>query len=320
MEQITLYESITYFLNEILVWGSPESTIQAYKTDLMIFSKFVEGQGNRKFTYIDEFKKMHATAFREYLICEGYKETTINRKINCLKRFTKYLHNNGHIRVNFMSEVRTSRPEEEEITRILSEEEVNTLIASPSRVEDKNWQRDMAILAVLAFTGCRRSELLALNFSDIDFVNKIVLIKRKKTRNASQIPINDRLYRILLEYYKFVSPESPLTPLFSSEKGNRLSVTAFETLFKKYVEKSGIEKEFSVYPHVLRHTYISRLVNQNVAFEQIKMLTGHRDFRSLERYAHLDGENKRKLVEKVTYSYPPNTLKNIIENDIRKNK
>jgi len=110
--------------------------------------------------------------------------------------------------------------------------------------------------------------------------------------------MNAPLYKVLNQLYMEKKPD-PDDPVFISNKGNRLSNTAFNQMFQKYVKLSGLKKDFNITSHVFRHSFCTHLVKQGIPLIAIQRYTGHRDINSLNVYSHVSSEQKKVVMCKL---------------------
>ena len=96
-----------------------------------------------------------------------------------------------------------------------------------------------ALLALLAYGGLRRSELLGLDWDDVDLSRRLVRIRKAKGGRQRTIPIHPALAPLFAEYY---ATRLPLTEqaVFVGVQGGRLNVTQLAQTFRHYVEASGV--------------------------------------------------------------------------------
>lgn len=291
--KITINQAIEEFPNYLSMKGITKSTCKAYIGDLKIFRNYMK-DSYPSIVYIDTIKKFHIISYRNFL-CDKlekkeYKKNTVDRKFDSLKVFYDYLEFYDYIEANFVKDFTFKRfrnitysaeSSETNIPRFLEEFEVKEIINTAKKDRTENKLRDIAILEVLRTTGCRRSSILELEWRDIDFFNNTILIKHRKSKNTSTVPLSSTLKQALADY-KYSLPEH--TPnVFNIGKD------AFNDLIKKYIDKSGLqeEKDFKITAHTFRHSFITFLVKKKVPLEKIAQYTGHKDLRSLKVYTHL---------------------------------
>jgi integrase len=169
-------------------------------------------------------------------------------------------------------------------TRYLSPSELKAALeAAPA------WMR--APLALAAFTGMRRGELLALRWIDVDTENRRLYLRETKNGSLRVVALNELAMQVLSSLPR----RQPSEELFPDLNGQRLTVST-RRLFKRI----GInEASF----HSLRHTAASWLVMQGVDLYAVGQLLGHRTPRMTQRYAHLSPSYMAAAVSKLDYVF-----------------
>lgn len=207
----------------------------------------------------------------------------------------------------------------------LTEKEVGRFLT-----EAKN-DRLYALYVLEIFTGLRRGEILALQWSDIDFKqkrikvtktlslikaneedmqetgkkNKLVLTPPKTEKSIRTIPIQDNVIKILKEHRKLQGLEkmryadiyNDLNMVFAKEDGNFIYARDFLRQYQNILKKAGIEKKRF---HDLRHTFATILINENENPRVIQELLGHSTITTtMDVYSHVLESTKKKSVEKI---------------------
>ena len=145
------------------------------------------------------------------------------------------------------------------------------------------------IISLLYGLGLRRSELIGMNISDVDFGRKVVKVRGKGDK-MREIPILDALCEEILLYLEAVEAmcggkRSLKEPLLVTGRGQRL--------YPVYVDKAvkselggvkGITGKKS--PHVLRHSLATGLLNEEADLNSIKELLGHSSLAATQVYTH----------------------------------
>lgn len=145
--------------------------------------------------------------------------------------------------------------------------------------------RDKALLEFFFATGCRVSEVERLNITDIDFNNRSlkVLGKGDKERivflNASSI--------VALNNY-LENRKGNSEALFISERSpyQRIKKATIEKCIRSIGERSKVERK--VYPHLIRHTTATYLLNHGMKLEEVQMVLGHDSMDTTRIYAKSD--------------------------------
>ncbi|NYB73494.1 tyrosine-type recombinase/integrase [Sedimentibacter hydroxybenzoicus DSM 7310] len=303
-EKITLKKAIEQFPSYLNIKGLKDSTIGAYKIDILIFENYIK-EKYPSICYIDSIGKAHIMNYRNFLTekitTKEYKKSTVDRKYDSLKVFYDFLEEFGFIEDNFVKDfsfkrVRNQIFDEEKtlnLPKYLDEEDIKKIVETAKKDRTQNNIRDIAILEFLRSTGCRRSSVLALNWEDIDFVRDIITIKHSKTDNVSIVPLSKSLRQALIDY---LAIENRI-----SGKVFKIGKDALNDLVKKYVRNSGVQDkaDFNITIHTFRHSFITNLVRKNVSLKKIAQYTGHKDIRTLEIYTHLIPTNLNDVCELI---------------------
>jgi site-specific recombinase XerD len=159
-------------------------------------------------------------------------------------------------------------------------------------------ERDKLIVRVLADTGMRLGELLALTVDDIvvrhgkDYIR----IRHGKGDKERLVPLHEPLLSQLTDYgHRDRRVDEEAKHIFTSLKripGNGfepLTKSGVQQMIRKLGEDAGLKKR--VYPHLFRHSFITWLVIKGVPLLQIMEIVGHSDMQMLQKYTHLAPAN-----------------------------
>ena len=179
--------------------------------------------------------------------------------------------------------------------KLISVEEMSLLINSVLDTRDK------AILTLLAKTGVRRGELIAMDVSDINWTEQSIMLKKFKKRSGRTIFFDDETSRMLKRWINQRQIRNPTTPaLFIGEQGERLKRNGVYSMTAKYAERIGLhnstsprpEDHFS--PHCFRHWFTTHLRRAGMDREFIKALRGDRRREAIDIYDRIDREELRR--------------------------
>ena len=161
--------------------------------------------------------------------------------------------------------------------------------------------RDKAILAVLAKTGVRRGELIAMDVMDIDWEQQSITLKKFKKHSGRIVFFDDETSRLLK---RWVSQREKLEPesaaLFLGEKGGRLKRNGVYSMVVKYAEQVGLHDSTSskpedhFTPHCFRHWFTTHLRRAGMDREFIKALRGDRRREAIDIYDRIDRQELRR--------------------------
>jgi len=234
--------------------------------------------------------RLYLTRFRDRSGGELKKQTQ-NYHIIALRSFLKFLASRG---------IPALSPEKVELIKIgdrqitfLEPEEVDNLL---NRIDPtkKNGLRDRAMLELLFSTGLRVSELINLNYEQINLERgeMAVLGKGKKERIVF---ISAEAADWLKKY--FLARGESAGPLFRSDYGSkkagRLTARTIERIVKKYALLAGIVKKVS--PHTIRHSFATDLLIAGADLRSVQSLLGHSSITTTQVYTHLTDQRLREV-------------------------
>lgn len=245
---------------------------------------------------LTEFIQYASTdAVRQYLThlgVEQYSAATMARKIATLRSFYKWAERRGVAAANPMTAIRTPR-QAKRLPKAITIEQVETLLAAPGDA-DVLGRRDRAMLETLYSTGIRVSELVGLNFQDLDLPGEALRVrgKGKKERivplGSHAIGAVNRYLDLLREDPKFTAVARgahPQSPLFVNKHGGRLSSRSVRRKLDKYLKMAGLDPTIS--PHTLRHSFATHLLDNGADLRSVQELLGHQSLSTTQVYTHL---------------------------------
>lgn len=211
------------------------------------------------------------------------------RKMSALRSFFKYFYRRGDLQENIMTKIDLPKIHEKSITR-LSDDEVEKMVTAAA----KN-PRDEMIISLFLLSGVRVSELVGLDYQDIDLVNKTFLITRKGGKQTI-LHMGNQLHDKFANYFAGGN-WAPTTPLFT-KCGRRLSVRAIENIVKKYAKIAAPLKKIS--PHKLRSTYGTNLYKATNDIYIVADVLGHKDINTTKKhYAAISDDIRIKAADMV---------------------
>ena len=158
--------------------------------------------------------------------------------------------------------------------------------------------RDKAIMELFYSSGLRLSELAGLHWHQVDFSSGLVTVtgKGNKTR---MVPLGSYAADALLEWRKqratFAGFENP--NVFVSNRGTPISTRTIQTRIKHWAKQQGIPQK--VYPHLLRHSFASHMLESSGDLRAVQELLGHADISTTQIYTHLDFQHLAKVYDKA---------------------
>ncbi|NDW17392.1 recombinase [Dysgonomonas sp. 216] len=232
-----------------------------------------------------------------YLIEEGVKPRSVNRKLSALKSFYRYLVKLGEVKVNPLKRLvgpKVAKP----IPSFVSDGDLEGVLVDRTDDDEFEKLRDRLIVEVLYLTGMRRAELIGLKDVDVDFsMNQIrVTGKRNKQR---LIPFGEGFANVLKEYVlmRDENVRDRTGYFFVRQNGNPL----YPMLVYRIVTDvlGTIPTLAKTSPHVLRHSFATEMLNDGAELNAVKELLGHSSLASTEVYTHTSFEELKKNYKKA---------------------
>jgi site-specific recombinase XerD len=162
-------------------------------------------------------------------------------------------------------------------------------------------ERDRLLLALFAYGGLRRSELLGLDCDDVDLERRLIRVRVAKGGRQRVVPIHPGLVPLLLEYTR-ARPQSSEQALFLGAAGKRLTAPVLARTFNRYVTAAGVNRRKRITPHTLRHVFATELLSAGANLRQIQELLGHRHLDSTERYTRVTAHQLRGAVKRLQWA------------------
>lgn len=266
-------------------------TVRQYRYDLLNFNKWVR-KG------LEEILPEDIRGYMAYLKNErDYKNSSIARKLSCIKGFYKFLKRMGILEKNPSEDIQRPKIPKRVPVYLTTEEMEDIFNYLSSKRESVSGKRDYAIVKVLYHTGIRVSELANLDFSDISNSNGRFFIKViGKGDKERLIPLHQNALEAI-GYWEETRPKTLKTEaVFINLKTlKRLSTRGIEKKLRSIVKQSGIEKPIT--PHKLRHTFATELLNRGANLKDIQDLLGHESLATTQIYTHTDVNRLNKAVE-----------------------
>mgnify|MGYP005759563225 FL=1 len=319
---------------ELAYNGESVNTQIGYSIDIKIFLqylkkfKFPEIENLEDFTieHMEQINLHDLTAFQAYL--REYETDTvsidgkhikrirrnsaygINRKMSGVRGLFSYLYKNELISQNVTDKVDFKKLHQK-IKKPLTTQETVDLIDCIYNGEKylsgrdlteykKRKQRDIALFTAYLGTGCRVSELVNLDISDVDFENSSFIVTRKggdQQEIFMPVQVENELFLYLKQRIKDESVQDK-NALFISRLGKRMSAQGVEKLLKKYCYIAGITDPDKARPHALRRTFACNMIADGVDIKMVAELMGHKNIEVTHKYYTQYAVAERKKVMK----------------------
>lgn len=253
------------------VRGSSPNTLLAYRADLRQFLTAISPSPPHP-SQATDITPESLTNYVGWLRQQGYKPATVSRKMAAVRSFLEYLQ-----RENILSDPslrtglkppRAPRPR----PRVLSSDELNSLLTAPSQQDSPRALRDAAILSLLYATGLRAAEAVALRVDDLDLAEGWV---SRPGSDQPRLPLGSALpamRRYVVDGRPHLARRADDRSLFLNQRGQRLSRQGLWLVVKRWTTRAGLGADLS--PHSLRHTMAQHLLQQGRSRKEVQQLLG----------------------------------------------
>lgn len=233
-------------------------------------------------------------SFIVHLKGKRYATATVARKVAAVRSFFHFLVAEGAM-VSDPTEGLDAPRVGKALPHTLTVEEMERLLAAPTRLLTPEAIRDKAMLETLCATGMRVSELIALNLEDVDPAAGYVRCVGRSGRERV-IPIRYQAVQALEEYLQRGRPQlarkADQEALFLNHRGERLTRQGFWLITKEHAKRAGISP--SITPHTLRHSFAHHILSNGANLRSVQHLLGHASIATTQMYAHLAAKKGSK--------------------------
>ncbi len=251
-----------------------DNTVESYLLDLMSFLKWF----NNDVRITTKEDILNYISF----LRGNLNEKSINRHISSLKSFYSYLADMNYISINPLEDISILKVKKT-LPKYLSTEEVDKLLNI--KLNTAFDYRNKAMLEVIYGTGLRVSELVKLEYSNIDFENSIVRVKGKGKKDRI-VPLGEiasyylKIY--INDYRSKLLNKNNYNEIFLNNHGKPITRQGFNFILENIRRETGIEKELT--PHTLRHSFATHLLEGGADIRSIQEMLGHENISTTNIY------------------------------------
>lgn len=177
------------------------------------------------------------------------------------------------------------------LPKFLTERQADLLLSQPIQLIETDalepflaW-RDRIVLEILYGGGVRVSELVGLNYGDLDLRRATVRVTGKGNKQRL-CPIGENAVHCVRHFRsEFAQDSSINAPLIVNRAGKRLSVRSVQIMLKKYLRMAGLPDDLT--PHKLRHSYATHMLDNGADLRSVQELLGHANLSTTQIYTHV---------------------------------
>ncbi len=270
---------------------SPQ-TLKAYRRDLAVFSRQLTKTNQSALTDINE------ATVRSFISGQhrrGLGSRSLQRLLSAIRSFFRYLLRENLVDSNPATNVRAPK-QKRSLPATLDADTINQLLSF--KAETPIAIRDKAMLELFYSSGIRLSELANLEWPALDAQSGLIRVLGKGSKERV-IPVG-RLALEALEAWRRERAriaDFDETAMFVSMRGQAIATRSIQQRIAHWARKQGLPRR--VYPHLLRHSFASHMLESSSDLRAVQELLGHADISTTQIYTHLDFQHLAKVYDKA---------------------
>lgn len=268
-----------YYQDKTILGYSPV-TLKAYKIQLRLLYEFLNDPEITEVAYEDLKGYLYAQAAH-------LKPASLGHRVRFVRSFFRWAVDEGYTNKNPAARLQEPKTGSR-IPKAMSEEDIETIR------EGCITPLEHAIIEFLYTTGCRIGEAVRADKRDIDWQNGSLVVLGKGSKER-EVYYNTKCRIWLKKYLESRKDNDPA--LFVTQRApHRMSIAEMRYIVKRVAKRAGISK--NVYPHILRHSFATHLLNNGAPIEAIQTILGHEKAETTRLYANLSGERRREIYKR----------------------
>ena len=284
---------LDYFFNYLAVEkGLAENTMSAYGRDLASYAGYLKEE--ERVDSPADISQLMLINYLTFLKTAGLSPRSRARILSTLRNFHRFLLRENYTKHDPSALIESPRSLSA-LPKLLSQKDVERLLQTPAG-DSPIAARDRAMLEVLYATGMRVSELVGLRLGDLK-LDIGCLNAFGKGSKQRLIPLGEVAIEFLKEYLqngrlkllKNLTSEE----VFLNSRGKKLSRQGFWKNLQAYAIKAEIKQK--VYPHMLRHSFATHLLENGADLRSVQTMLGHADISTTQIYTHVIQERLQKI-------------------------
>ncbi len=265
-------------------------TLSNYQRDLSRLEKYCQDNG----TPLEQLQQHHLRQCLTQMHRQGLKPRSIQRWLSALRSFFHFCLQHQYVDLNPCTGLQAPKADKP-LPKALDVDQAIQFVEIKG--EDFLALRDRACLELFYSCGLRLSELVSLNWSDIDLTQGEVRVtgKGNKTR---ELPIGKPARQALQQWRQHQQlSQQAISAVFTNKKGGRLHPRSIQMRFNKLSVSQGVDQP--VHPHMLRHSFASHMLESSGDLRAVQELLGHANLTTTQVYTHLDFQHLANVYDQA---------------------
>jgi integrase/recombinase XerC len=268
-------------------------TLKAYQRDLDAFIEF--NRIKNPHHIIEKIIDEDVSAFLVEQFNNKISPKSIARYRSSIKNLFDYIVKNKGVKSNPAQFVMTPKIHNK-LPEVLDVDTVSRLVKIPQ--ESEIAIRDRAIIELFYSSGLRLSELSNLVWHNLDFEQALITVLGKGNKQRV-IPVGRQAIQALKQWQSIalVWDVEQLGYVFISKRSTQLKQRSIQQRIKYWAQRQGLWER--VYPHLLRHSFASHVLESSEDLRAVQEMLGHADISTTQIYTHLNFQHLAKVYDKA---------------------
>lgn len=273
-----LSEACRLYVADRQIEGFSPHTLKGYRIQINMLIKYLGDCDLDEISLLD---------LKDYLVEKGshLKPSSLGMRIRVLRAFFRWASEEGYAAANPARKLREPKLGNR-IPKALSEEDTVAL------QEGCKSALEHALVEFMYSSGCRIGEVYGLNRNAFDWDNRSCIVRGKGDKER-EVYFSIKAAVWLKKY--LTSRKDTDVSLFATERKpyRRMGIAQLRRVVKRVAARSEVQA--NVYPHKLRHSYATHLLNNGAPMEGIQTLLGHTKIETTMLYAQLSGPRRKEI-------------------------
>ena len=272
--------------------GLSPRTLQAYRRDLEQLLVYLDAE---EIDSPEQVTQHHVRAFIAQRHRQGLSGKSLQRLLSAIRSMFRWMLREGIAEHNPATPVRAPKSPRH-LPATLDADTIGQLLDIPC--DTPLAIRDKAIMELFYSSGLRLSELATLRWEQVDLGSGMVTVTGKGNRSR-MVPVGRIAAKALLEWRKVRAKFAPLEEphVFVSQRGNPIATRTIQARIRYWAQRQGMPQ--SIYPHLLRHSFASHMLESSGDLRAVQELLGHADISTTQIYTHLDFQHLASVYDKA---------------------
>jgi site-specific recombinase XerD len=271
LSAVALVDSYTDFILSRQAALCAENTIKFYQYTAGLFVTWLTGQGVRS---ADETSARHVRAYLAELAGAGKSDGTLADHARGIRVMVRFWHVEGYLPAPVVFTI--PKVAKKRLPTLDADQLAAVLAACDN-------PRDKALIMLMADSGLRRAEVIALNWGDVDIQSGLVTVRHGKGDKPRSAVIGAATRRALLAYRRTITNTDAGAPIFQARGGGRFKPRGVQQVFNKLQRVSGV----NVTPHAMRRTFAILSLRAGMDVLHLQALGGWEGLEMVKHYAQL---------------------------------